>query len=192
MSIKIAQRWFIRKMIDLDTITKLPNNVGDLGKKQWLPSALKSCPKWNKSSNLVTLAAMASHVRFVKMSWDEMSFNLKNNHGTQSASAPHCIFPFDIGLHTYRDHCIEIVKSTATERSLWVTQWGNGIAAKRGWGRLRWVMELEWLSRSALSSSLAPISLSLSFSLSLPLLHTLLPPLCLYLSLSFAMCLHYV
>ena len=37
-------------MIDYETFTKLPQNVGDLGKK-----ALKTCPKSNKSPNLVTL-----------------------------------------------------------------------------------------------------------------------------------------
>ena len=32
MSIKVAQNDFIRKMIDFDTFTKLPKNVGHLGK----------------------------------------------------------------------------------------------------------------------------------------------------------------
>ena len=32
MSIKVAQNDFARKMIDFDTFTKLPENVGDLGK----------------------------------------------------------------------------------------------------------------------------------------------------------------
>ena len=35
-------------------LQKLPNNVGNLI-KQLLPPALKSCPKVQKSSNLVTL-----------------------------------------------------------------------------------------------------------------------------------------
>ena len=32
MSIKVAQNDFIRKTIDFDTFTKLPKNVGHLGK----------------------------------------------------------------------------------------------------------------------------------------------------------------
>ena len=32
MSIKVAQKNFTRKMIDFETFTKMPNNVGDLGK----------------------------------------------------------------------------------------------------------------------------------------------------------------
>ena len=38
----------------LTPLQKLPMNVEDLGKKLW-PKALKSCPKSNKSPNLVTL-----------------------------------------------------------------------------------------------------------------------------------------
>ena len=41
-------------MKDFDTFTKITYNVGDLG-KILLPQALKSCPKCNKSPNLVTL-----------------------------------------------------------------------------------------------------------------------------------------
>ena len=29
---KVAQEWFYRKMIEFDTFTKMPKNVGDLGK----------------------------------------------------------------------------------------------------------------------------------------------------------------
>ena len=41
-------------MIDFDTFTKLPKNVGDLG-KLIVAKGIKSCPKSNKSPNLVTL-----------------------------------------------------------------------------------------------------------------------------------------
>ena len=41
-------------MIDFKTLKKFPKNVGDLG-SQFLPKALKSCPKSNKSPNLVTM-----------------------------------------------------------------------------------------------------------------------------------------
>ena len=41
-------------MKDFDTFTKITYKVGDLG-KILLPQALKSCPKCNKSPNLVTL-----------------------------------------------------------------------------------------------------------------------------------------
>ena len=42
------------KLKILKPLQKLPENVGDLGKK-WLPKALKRCPKSNKLPNLVTL-----------------------------------------------------------------------------------------------------------------------------------------
>ena len=42
------------KLKILTSLQKLPKNVGDLG-KLLLPKALKSCPKSNKSPNLVTL-----------------------------------------------------------------------------------------------------------------------------------------
>ena len=45
---------FSRKMIDFDTCTKLPKNVEDLG-KLIVAKGLKSCPKTNKSPNMVTL-----------------------------------------------------------------------------------------------------------------------------------------
>ena len=45
---------FTRKMTDFNIFTKLSKNVGDL-KNKLLPKALKSCPKSNKSPNLVTL-----------------------------------------------------------------------------------------------------------------------------------------
>ena len=45
----------LEKLKSLTPLQKLPKNVGDLG-KQLLPQALKSCPKSNKSPNLVTLS----------------------------------------------------------------------------------------------------------------------------------------
>ena len=39
-----------------DTLQKLPKTVGNLGKNDAI--GLESCPKWNKSPNLVTLAAI--------------------------------------------------------------------------------------------------------------------------------------
>ena len=56
MSIKVAQNDFTRKMVDFDTFTKMPRNVGDLC-KLIVAKRFKSCPKSNKSSNLVTLSA---------------------------------------------------------------------------------------------------------------------------------------
>ena len=53
---KVAQNNFTRKMIDFDTFTKLPKNVGDLD-KLLLPKALKTCSTSKKSHNLVTLVA---------------------------------------------------------------------------------------------------------------------------------------
>ena len=41
-------------MIDFDTFTKLPKNVGDLG-KFIVAKGFKTCPKSNISPNLVTL-----------------------------------------------------------------------------------------------------------------------------------------
>ena len=58
-------------MISLDKIKiltplqKMPKNVGDLG-KLFLPKALKSCPKFNKSPNLVTLEVTKDDI-FVKL-----------------------------------------------------------------------------------------------------------------------------
>jgi len=43
MSIKVAQKYFTRKMNDFDTFTKMPKNVGNLGETidakgfEWLP-----------------------------------------------------------------------------------------------------------------------------------------------------------
>ena len=59
MSINVAQNDFTSKLIDFDTFTKiLPKNVGDFGKIIVL-QALNSCPKCNKSHNLVTLIPTA-------------------------------------------------------------------------------------------------------------------------------------
>ena len=44
MSIKVAQNDFSRKMIDFDTCTKLPKNVGDLG-KSIVAKGFKMLPK---------------------------------------------------------------------------------------------------------------------------------------------------
>ena len=54
MSIKVAQNDFTGKMKDFDAFTKLPKNVGGLGKLM-LPKAFKTRLKSNKSPNLVTL-----------------------------------------------------------------------------------------------------------------------------------------
>ena len=43
------------KLKILTPLQKLPLNVKDLDKKEFLPNALKSCQKSNKSPNLVTL-----------------------------------------------------------------------------------------------------------------------------------------
>ena len=51
---KIGKNDFTRKMKDFDTFSKLPKNVGDLGK---FIITKKSSPKSNKSPNLVTLTA---------------------------------------------------------------------------------------------------------------------------------------
>ena len=47
-------------MIDLDTFTKMPKNVGDLG-KLIVAKGFKKLPKSNKSPNLVTLSAIYLH-----------------------------------------------------------------------------------------------------------------------------------
>ena len=44
--------------MNLTPLQKLAKNVRDLGK---LPKALKSCPKSNKSPNLVTLLAVVNY-----------------------------------------------------------------------------------------------------------------------------------
>ena len=44
-------------MIDFDTFTKMPKNVEDLG-KLIVAKGFKSCPKSNKSPNLVTLGTV--------------------------------------------------------------------------------------------------------------------------------------
>ena len=52
--LKLHKKDFTRIMKDFDTFTKLPKNMGVLG-KILLPQALKSCQKCNKFPNLVTL-----------------------------------------------------------------------------------------------------------------------------------------
>ena len=47
----------LEKLKILTTLQKLPKNVGDLGKLM-LPHALKSCPKSNKSPNLIILVVI--------------------------------------------------------------------------------------------------------------------------------------
>ena len=53
----------LEKWMILTPLQKLPENVGDFGNLivakgfKKLPKALKSCPKCNKSPNLVTLEA---------------------------------------------------------------------------------------------------------------------------------------
>ena len=59
ISIKVAKNDFTRKIKDFHTITKLPKNAGDLG-KLIVAKGLKSCPKSDKSLNLVTLTASSS------------------------------------------------------------------------------------------------------------------------------------
>ena len=66
---KVAQKWFHKKndrfehlyknayecgRFDFDTFTKMPKNVEDLGKLIFA-EGFQSCPKSNKSPNLVTL-----------------------------------------------------------------------------------------------------------------------------------------
>ena len=53
------------KLKILKPLQKLPENVGDLGKK-WLPKALKRCPKSNKFPNLVTLVVKQDSNIFVQ------------------------------------------------------------------------------------------------------------------------------
>ena len=48
----------LEKWMIFTTLQKLPKNVGDLGKSK----ALESCPKSNKSPNLVTLSAYHNSV----------------------------------------------------------------------------------------------------------------------------------
>ena len=54
MSEKVAQNDFTRKIIDFDTLKKLPKNVEDLGELK-LAKCFKNLPKVQKSPNLVTL-----------------------------------------------------------------------------------------------------------------------------------------
>ena len=41
---KVAQKYFTRKMIDFDSFTKMPKNVGDLG-KLFVAKRCKKLPK---------------------------------------------------------------------------------------------------------------------------------------------------
>ena len=60
MSTKLAQKMILLEKLQILTpLQKLPKNVGDLG-KVLLPQALKSCPKTNKSPNLVILVVVKS------------------------------------------------------------------------------------------------------------------------------------
>ena len=60
MGTKVAENDFTRKMIHFDTLQKLPKNVGDLGQ-------LKTCPKSNKSPNLVTLAVNVNSLLYIQL-----------------------------------------------------------------------------------------------------------------------------
>ena len=51
---KLPKNGFTRKMIYFETFTKIAKNVGDLA-KLIAAKGFKSCPKSNKSPNLVTL-----------------------------------------------------------------------------------------------------------------------------------------
>ena len=51
----------LEKLKILTPLQTLPKNVGDLG-KLLLPKALKSCPKYNKLPNLVTLVVASKSV----------------------------------------------------------------------------------------------------------------------------------
>ena len=57
MYIKLHKNDFTRKMMEFDTLKKLPKNVGDLG-KLIVAKGLKKSPKSNKSPNLVTLISI--------------------------------------------------------------------------------------------------------------------------------------
>ena len=55
MSIKVAQEWFHNKNDRFWHFYKNCLRLWDIWAKQLLPKAVKSCPKFNKSPNLVTL-----------------------------------------------------------------------------------------------------------------------------------------
>ena len=52
----------LEKLKNLTPLQKLPKNVGDLGKLIVGLKALQSCPKSNKSPNLVTLYTTSGSV----------------------------------------------------------------------------------------------------------------------------------
>ena len=55
MSVKVPAKMIsLEKMIDFDTFTNLPKNVRELG-KLIVAKSFKTCPKSNKSPNLITL-----------------------------------------------------------------------------------------------------------------------------------------
>ena len=61
MSVKVAQKLISpEKLKFLTHLQKLPKNVGDLS-KLIVAKGLKSCPKSDKSPNLVTLAALEAN-----------------------------------------------------------------------------------------------------------------------------------
>ena len=59
---KLPKNDFTRRMIDFNTLQKLPWNVGDLG-KFIVAKGFKSCPKSNKSPDLVTLAVTLPYLK---------------------------------------------------------------------------------------------------------------------------------
>ena len=90
----------------LTALQKLPKNVGDLG-KLIVAKALKSCPKSNKSPNLVTLKATVHYLQpllknafsLTSFGWNSfnqmpkylsISVNIRCNKGTKSNSTSSC------------------------------------------------------------------------------------------------------
>ena len=53
----------LEKMIDFDTFTKIAEECRRIGQIYCCPKALKSCPKSNKSPNLVTLFITSKRLR---------------------------------------------------------------------------------------------------------------------------------
>ena len=66
---KLPKNDYTRKMIGFGTFTKIAINVRDLG-KLIVAKGFKSCPKSNKSSNLVTLPASLNLVTADSTSWE--------------------------------------------------------------------------------------------------------------------------
>ena len=60
MSIKVAQKWFHEKYDSFWHLYKNCLRMWEIWAKWMLPKSSKSCPKFNKSPNLVTLAMMTS------------------------------------------------------------------------------------------------------------------------------------